>query len=137
MDMADPTQQPVVANIFGRVRENPNVKPATKEAVETLAMQAFGGLSKQGEMFGPRGAVLSGKPAKKETPSANKPADTGRAGAGASVGKATAVKGELARPNTATTTATKQPKAPDADGLGVDGKPVVTLEHEKATSPLQ
>jgi hypothetical protein len=86
MDMSDPTQQPVIANIFGRVRENPNVKPATKEAVETLAMQAFGGLSKQGEMFGPRGAVLGGKPAKKETPSANKPADTGRAGAGASVG---------------------------------------------------
>jgi hypothetical protein len=132
MDMADPTQQPVVANIFGRVRENPNVKPATKEAVETLAMQAFGGLSKQGEMFGPRGAVLGGKPAKKETPSANKPADTGRAGAGASVGTAEAGKGKPVR---ATTTATKQPKAPDTDGLGADGKPASNAGVRKSDKP--
>jgi hypothetical protein len=132
MDMSDPTQQPVVANIFGRVRENPNVKPATKEAVETLAMQAFGGLSKQGEMFGPRGAVLGGKPAKKETPSANKPADTGRAGAGASVGTAEAGKGKPVR---ATTTATKQPKAPDTDGLGADGKPASNAGVRKSDKP--
>jgi hypothetical protein len=132
MDMSDPTQQPVIANIFGRVRENPNVKPATKEAVETLAMQAFGGLSKQGEMFGPRGAVLGGKPAKKETPSANKPADTGRAGAGASVGTAEAGKGKPVR---ATTTATKQPKAPDTDGLGADGKPASNAGVRKSDKP--
>ena len=132
MDMSDPTQQPVIANIFGRVRENPNVKPATKEAVETLAMQAFGGLSRQGEMFGPRGAVLGGKPAKKETPSANKPADTGRAGAGASVGTAEAGKGKPVR---ATTTATKQPKAPDTDGLGADGKPASNAGVRKSDKP--
>jgi hypothetical protein len=132
MDMSDPTQQPVIANIFGRVRENPNVKPATKEAVETLAMQAFGGLSKQGEMFGPRGAVLGGKPAKKETPSANKPADTGRAGAGASVGTAEAGKGKPVR---ATTTATEQPKAPDTDGLGADGKPASNAGVRKSDKP--
>jgi len=133
MDMADPTQQPVVANIFGRVRENPNVKPTTKEAVETLAMQAFGGLAKQGEMFGPRGATLVGKPAKKETTSANKPADTGRVGTGASVGRAEASKGEPARP---TTTVTQQPKAPNADGLGANGKPANDAGTRKSDKPV-
>tara|TARA_B110000503_G_scaffold19063_1_gene28351 strand:- start:39 stop:6650 length:6612 start_codon:yes stop_codon:yes gene_type:complete len=133
MDMSDPTQQPIVANIFGRVRENPNVKPTTKEAVETLAMQAFGGLSKQGEMFGPRGATLVGKPAKKEATSANKPANTGRVGTGASVGRAEAGKGEPARP---TTTVTQQPKAPNADGLGANGKPANDAGTRKSDKPV-
>ena len=53
MDMADAAQQPVVAHVFGRIRTNPNLSTATKDAVENLAMQAFGGLAKQGDMFVP------------------------------------------------------------------------------------
>jgi len=58
-DMADPAQQPLVADVLVRVRSNPNLSPATKQAIEGVAMQAFGGLAKQGEMFGPRGKVLA------------------------------------------------------------------------------
>jgi len=67
-DMADPAQQPQVADVLVRVRSNPNLSPATKQAVEGVAMQAFGGLAKQGEMFGPRGKVLT--PTTKEKPNA-------------------------------------------------------------------
>jgi len=83
-DMADPAQQPAVANVLVRVRSNPNLSPATKQAIESVAMQAFGGLAKQGEMFGPRGAVLRPAATKEKTDAApRKPsapdADTSKA----------------------------------------------------------
>ena len=58
-DMADPAQQPQVRDVLVRVRTNPNLSPATKTAVERVAMQAFGALATQAELFGPRGGVLS------------------------------------------------------------------------------
>ena len=88
-DMADPAQQPLVADVLVRVRSNPNLSPATKQAVEGVAMQAFGGLAKQGEMFGPRGKVLApvskektnAAPRKPTTPDANAGKATGTSNA--------------------------------------------------------
>ena len=84
-DMADPAQQPQVADVLVRVRSNPNLSPATKQAIEGVAMQAFGGLAKQGEMFGPRGKVLApvskektnAAPRKPTTPNADADKATG------------------------------------------------------------
>ena len=90
-DMADPAQQPQVAEVLVRVRSNPNLSPATKQAIEGVAMQAFGGLAKQGEMFGPRGKVLepvsskektNAAPRKPTTPDANTGKATGTSDAG-------------------------------------------------------
>ena len=82
-DMADPAQQPQVADVLVRVRSNPNLSPATKQAIEGVAMQAFGGLAKQGEMFGPRGKVLAPTTKEKTNAAPRKPttpdADTGKA----------------------------------------------------------
>lgn len=82
-DMADPAQQPQVADVLVRVRSNPNLSPATKQAVEGVAMQAFGGLAKQGEMFGPRGKVLAPVSKEKTNAAPRKPttpdADAGKA----------------------------------------------------------
>jgi hypothetical protein len=76
MDMANAEQQPIVAHIFGRVRENPNVTQSTKDAIERIAMQAFGGLAKQGEMFGPRGGVNKPEGTKKNADTSKPAADT-------------------------------------------------------------
>lgn len=56
-DMADPTQQPQIAELFDRVRADGNISERTKAGVEGLAMQAFGGLAQQQTMFGPRGGA--------------------------------------------------------------------------------
>lgn len=48
------------------------------------------------------------------------------------MGKAEAGKGEPVRP---TTTATKQPKAPDTDGLGTDGKPAGDVGVRESGKP--
>ena len=56
-DMADPTQQPQIAELFDRVRADANISERTKAGVEGLAMQAFGGLAQQQAMFGPRGGA--------------------------------------------------------------------------------
>lgn len=62
-DMADPAQQPQIAELFNRVRADANISERTKAGVEGLAMQAFGGLAQQQEMFGPRGgAYPRGRP---------------------------------------------------------------------------
>ena len=89
-DMADPAQQPQVADVLVRVRSNPNLSPATKQAIEGVAMQAFGGLAKQGEMFGPRGKVLepvskektNAAPRKPTTPNTDAGKATGTSDAG-------------------------------------------------------
>lgn len=126
MDMADPAQQPVVANIFAKVRTNPNVSQGTKDAIERMAMQAFGGLAKQQELFpeGKKGA----KPAK---PAKEKPSDrtrgrdgdtgdvAGRDRTGAEGGKESVRKGEPA----GTPADSKRTQAPKSTGLGDRGQP--------------
>jgi hypothetical protein len=59
-DIADPAQQKEVAQVLQEVRSNPNLSDSTKQAVENVAMNAFGALAKQQEMFGPRGGILQG-----------------------------------------------------------------------------
>lgn len=62
-DMADPAQQPQIAALFDRVRTDGTISERTKAGVEGLAMQAFGGMAQQQEMFGPRGgAYPQGRP---------------------------------------------------------------------------
>jgi hypothetical protein len=133
MDMANEAQQPIVAHIFGRVRENPNVAQSTKDAIERIAMQAFGGLAKQGEMFGPRGGVNKPEGAKKNadetkpavaaTPAAKRDQDTGTkaggTGASAESGKPSTAKNEQSG---ATTTA-KRTETSQPAGLGASNKP--------------
>ena len=131
MDMANEAQQPIVAHIFGRVRENPNVAQSTKDAIERMAMQAFGGLAKQGEMFGPRGGVnkpegekknaSTAKPTTETAPKRDRDAGTKAGGTGAST--------ESSKPSTAknkqegTTGDAKRTKAPESGGLGGSNKP--------------
>lgn len=59
-DMANPEDQAAVRDILVEVRNNPNLSESTKNAIESIAMQAFGAFAKQQEMFGPRGGVLKG-----------------------------------------------------------------------------
>lgn len=59
-DMANPEDQAAVRDILVEVRNNPNLSESTKNAIEAIAMQAFGAFAKQQEMFGPRGGVLKG-----------------------------------------------------------------------------
>ena len=56
-DMSKPKQQAAVADILINVRKNPNLSDSTKNAIEAVAMQAFGALAKQQEMFTPLGNV--------------------------------------------------------------------------------
>ena len=131
MDMADPAQQPTVAHIFGRVRENPNLSTSTKDAIERMAMQAFGGLAKQGNMFGPRGGVLEPtkteekKSQAKEKPNAPARAsdDDGRVDAGGDRGGAGSGKADGKPGRTAAPADAKQPKETRPKGLVDTGKP--------------
>ena len=125
MDMADPAQQPAIANIFAKVRANPNVSQNTKEAIDRIAMQAFGGLAKQQDLF------AAEKQGDKE-PAKEKPSDGTRgrdkvagddvagAGAGTEGGKPSAPKGKPAR----AADDTKRTEAPKSGGLGDRGQPV-------------
>lgn len=125
MDMADPAQQPAVANIFARVRQNPNVTQTTKDAIENMAMQAFGGLAKQQELFAPEK-----KGAKK--PAKEKPSDgtRGRDQITGDVGKGTGTRTEGAEPVVSKPKAAersgsaKRTEAPKSAGLGDRGQPV-------------
>lgn len=124
-DMADPAQQPAVASVLARVRTNPNLSPATKQAIERVAMQAFGGLAKQGEMFGPRGGVLepsTTKESKRGTPS-GRGTDTGDVGAGTGASVRGADTGKPAGERTGERTDTTRAKAPESAGLGDRGQP--------------
>lgn len=51
-NMADPAQQAEIAQVFADARESKTVKQSTKNAIEQLAMQAFGALATQQDMFG-------------------------------------------------------------------------------------
>jgi len=59
-DMANPEDQATVRDTLVEVRQNKNLTDSTKKATERIAMQAFGALAQQQEMFGPRGGVLKG-----------------------------------------------------------------------------
>jgi hypothetical protein len=59
-DLTNPEDQKAVAAVLTQVRMNPRLTDSTKQAIESVAMQAFGALAKQQEMFGPRGGVLKG-----------------------------------------------------------------------------
>ena len=56
-DMADPADQAAVKDILVQVRQNPNISDSTKQAIESLAMQAFGALAKQTSVVGPQGGI--------------------------------------------------------------------------------
>jgi hypothetical protein len=59
-DMSNPEDQAAVRDVLVEVRNNPNLSDSTKQAIESIAMQAFGAFAKQQEMIGPRGGILKG-----------------------------------------------------------------------------
>jgi hypothetical protein len=148
-DMADPAQQPLVADVLVRVRSNPNLSPATKQAIEGVAMQAFGGLAKQGEMFGPRGKVLA-PVSKEKTNAAPRKPTTPDANAGKATGTSNANNKPSEQPKkpvrpASDTTGTKAPtgtgvasgerpagRAPDGKDVG---KPPLKTESKSAPKP--
>jgi hypothetical protein len=56
-DLSDPADQAAVRDILVQVRTNPNLSNSTKQAVESLALQAFGALGQQTSVVGPRGGI--------------------------------------------------------------------------------
>jgi hypothetical protein len=137
MDMADPAQQPVIANVFGKVRTNPNLTQSTKDAIERIAMQAFGGLSKQQELFASR-KQGDKRTTPKETPSGtqrgrDKVATDVDGGAGVSPegGKPSAPQGKPPR----TVDDSKRAEAPKPSGLGDRGQPVSDAGSRKGVEP--
>jgi hypothetical protein len=111
-DMADPEQQPLIADILQRVRANPNVTSATKEAIETVAGQAFGALGVQQEMFGPRGGVLAPEGGKGVRAKKPEPAGVG-VGAESDVGGR---RGRRVEPSVSGAEAVATPAEPRLDG---------------------
>jgi hypothetical protein len=59
-NVANPADQEAVRNILAAVRQNPNLSPFTKQAIESIAMQAFNALATQQTFLGPRGGILKG-----------------------------------------------------------------------------
>lgn len=59
-DVANPADQEAVRNILAAVRQNPNLSPFTKQAIESIAIQAFNALATQQTFLGPRGGILKG-----------------------------------------------------------------------------
>jgi hypothetical protein len=56
-DLANPEDQAAVRDILVQVRQNPNIADSTKQAIESIAMQAFAALGQQANMVGPRGGI--------------------------------------------------------------------------------
>jgi len=56
-DLTNPEDQAAVRNILVQVKQNPNIADSTKQAIESLAMQAFATLGQQANMVGPRGGI--------------------------------------------------------------------------------
>jgi len=127
-DMGDPAQQGDVAQVLTAVRNNKAVSPATKQAVERVAMQAFGGLATQGEMFGPRGGVLAPVKESKNAPSGNAKSDTTATGTSTPNNRPDV---SVDRPAASTTRA----EAPKTSGLVDTGKPAGSTATGKAAQP--
>jgi len=123
-DMADPAQQPQVASVLVRVRSNPNLSSATKKAIEGVAMQAFGGLAKQGEMFGPRGKVLA-PTTKEKTNAAPRKSTTPDADADKATGTSDADNKPSEQPKKSVrpTRNSKRTKAPASTGVASSEQP--------------
>jgi hypothetical protein len=140
IDMANEANWPVMRDVLSRVRANPNVTQNTKDAIERIAMQAFGGLAKQGELF-PKGGKPSepkgGKPSEPKEPKTpkapkeEKPSGTA-GGRGKDAGDVAA--GDRTRPSGGEAGGgakkgdekpadTKRTEAPKPAGLGDSGKP--------------
>ena len=141
MDMTDQNQWPAITNIFGKVRTNPNIKPATKQAIERIAMQAYGGIAKQQELFpeGKKGAKAE-KPAKPAKEKVNEPAG-GRDQNAGDVGKRTGTRAEGSEQrvqpgkSTEAATDTKRTEAPKPTGLGDRGQPVSDAGKREKVEP--
>lgn len=56
-DLSNPADQAAVRDILVQVRQNPNITDSTKQAIESLAMQAFAALSQQTSVVGPQGGI--------------------------------------------------------------------------------
>lgn len=141
MDMADAAQQPVVANIFGRIRENPNLSTGTKDAVENLAMQAFGGLAKQGDMFVPAKPTKATAKKGPKDAAATKPAGQRRSNNAGDVAGGTGTRTEDRKPSgakderTGTAADTKRTETSKPNGLGDRGKPAAGTGTGKGVEP--
>lgn len=141
-DMADPGQQQLIADVFARVRANPNTTNATKEAIELVAMQAFGGLASQQEMFGPRGGIRATprKPKQGEQPRSTEPTGVGTGVEGdmgtSEEGRPQKVKrtGEPAAPKDAGLAGTQERTATDKPREKV---PPTTVDKEAELTPEQ
>lgn len=136
MDMADQNQWPAITNIFGKVRLNPNIKPATKQAIERLAMQAFGGMAKQQELF-PEGRKGAKKPAKEKPsePTRGRDKDAGD-DRGAARTRAEDRKPVVQKPAAAERPAgTKPTEKPEPAGLGDRGQPVRDAGKREGVEP--
>jgi hypothetical protein len=57
VDMADTANHQMLGELFYGISQNPNLSQRTKDAVERIKGQAFGALTTQGQMFGPRGGI--------------------------------------------------------------------------------
>lgn len=57
-DLTDLEGLDAVMQIVERAKANPNLTPETKQALDSIATNAFNIYGKQAEMFGPRGGVL-------------------------------------------------------------------------------
>lgn len=126
-DVSIPEQANEVKQVLADVRANPRLSPATKQGVEGVAMQAFGALAVQGEMFGPRGGVKvkeapSGKPRKPAPVGAGETvSEAGREGAGVS-GKRRGA-------------AAKEPTPSEPSGLGGAERGAAATETRKGQQP--
>lgn len=141
LDMADKANWPVMREVFGRVRTNANIKPATKDAIENIAMQAFGGMAKQQELFpeGKKGAKAE-KPAK---PAKEKPSETagGRDQDKGNDRGATGTRTVTPEPSVSKPKAAERPvaakptEAPKPAGLGDRGQPVRDAGKREKVEP--
>lgn len=119
-DMADPAQQPEVAAVLARVRSNKNLSPATKQAIENVAMQAFGGLATQQDLFtnAPNEVAKKGAESGKPKSSVKRDDSTGTGTSPSNRGDGKPA-GESTRKGSDTGTA----KAPESTRLDDNGKP--------------
>jgi len=141
MDMSDQNQWPAITNIFGKVRSNANIKPATKQAIERIAMQAFGGMAKQQELFpkGKKGAKAEkpAKPAKEKPsePAGRRDQDKGD-DSGATGTRTVAPEPSVSKPAaTERSGAAKPTEAPKPAGLGDRGQPVRDAGKREKVEP--
>ena len=108
-DVANPADQEAVRNILAAVRQNPNLSPFTKQAIESIAIQAFNALATQQTFLGPRGGILKG-------------ADYGRVRSGPTGGVSGA--GVPVPSGQAPTEPAKRTRAPKQQRVGSTTKPV-------------